>query len=100
MRNSVKYTRIAKQIWDDLQERFGKESALRAYELKRTLATMRQENHLVSSYFTMLRGMWDEIEFVSPSLTCTCNNCSCNLRRRLIESKEKERIYDFFDGAR
>lgn len=66
IRNSVKYATTAKQIWDDLQERFRKESAPRAYELKRILTNIRQEKHSISSYFTMMRGLWDEIESTSP----------------------------------
>ncbi|XP_071726907.1 uncharacterized protein [Rutidosis leptorrhynchoides] len=33
IKNSVKYALIAKDIWDDLKERFDKENAPRAYEL-------------------------------------------------------------------
>ena len=98
IRNSVKYAMTARQIWEDLQERFGKESAPRAYELKRTLTTIRQDNQSVSAYYTMMRGIWDEIDSVSPPPTCTCNNCSCNLGKRLMESKEKEHIYEFLMG--
>lgn len=98
IRNSVKYATTARQIWEDLQERFGKESAPRAYELKRTLTTIRQDNQSVSAYYTMMRGIWDEIDSVSPPPTCTCNNCSCNLGKRLMESKEKEHIYEFLMG--
>lgn len=39
IRVSVKYASTAEEIWSDLQERFGKESAPRAYELKQSLTT-------------------------------------------------------------
>ncbi|KAJ0616771.1 putative retrotransposon Copia-like protein [Helianthus annuus] len=37
IRNSVKYASTAEEMWKDLKERFGKQSAPRAYELKQTL---------------------------------------------------------------
>lgn len=61
IRNSVKYSNTAKEIWDDLEERFGKESAPRAYELKRTLTGLRQEKASVSTYYTKMKWIWDEI---------------------------------------
>ncbi|KAL6568701.1 hypothetical protein OROHE_004385 [Orobanche hederae] len=49
IRSSVKYARTAAEIWTDLEERFGKESAPRAYELKRTLTSTQQEGNTVST---------------------------------------------------
>lgn len=98
IRNNVKYATTAQEIWDDLEERFGKESAPRAYELKRELTTMRQDSASVSAYFTKMRSIWDKIQSVSPIPKCTCGKCTCNLGKRLMESKEKERIYEFLMG--
>lgn len=41
IKNSVKHTKTAHEIWSDLKERFGKESAPKAYELKRDLTLTR-----------------------------------------------------------
>nr|GEX88397.1 hypothetical protein [Tanacetum cinerariifolium] len=40
---SVKYANTSSDIWSDLKERFGKESAQRAYELKKKITATRQE---------------------------------------------------------
>lgn len=42
IRGSVKYANTASEIWEDFCERFGKESAPMAYELKNQLITTRQ----------------------------------------------------------
>ncbi|GJY33992.1 hypothetical protein Tco_0418461 [Tanacetum coccineum] len=42
IRISVKYASTATEIWNDLQERFGKESAPKAYELKQILTGTQQ----------------------------------------------------------
>lgn len=54
IRLSVKYANTASEIWSDLEERFGKEGAPRAYELKQPLTTTRQQGSFVSSYYMKL----------------------------------------------
>nr|GEV20163.1 putative Gag-polypeptide of LTR copia-type [Tanacetum cinerariifolium] len=49
IRNSVKYAKTAAEIWNDLKEMFGKESAPKAYELKQSLATTRQAGNLIGA---------------------------------------------------
>lgn len=57
IRNNVKFANTAKEVWDDLQERFGKESAPRAYILKHTLTALRQNKDFVSTYYTKMKGI-------------------------------------------
>ncbi|XP_023749414.1 uncharacterized protein LOC111897698 [Lactuca sativa] len=98
IRYSVKYASTSTEIWAYLKERFGKESAPRAYELKRTLAITYQDGASFSAYYTKMRSVWDEIQSVCPLPPCTCGKCSCNIGKRLTESKEKERLYEFLLG--
>ncbi|XP_022040326.1 uncharacterized protein LOC110942873 [Helianthus annuus] len=98
IRSSFKYTSTASEIWSDLKERFRKESALRAYELKNQITTTQQEGSSVSVYYTKLRALWDEIQSVFPIPRCTCNGCKCEIGKRLVEPQEKEKLYEFLMG--
>ncbi|KAF5784023.1 putative RNA-directed DNA polymerase [Helianthus annuus] len=98
IRVSVKYANSAREIWTDLQERFGKESAPRAYELKQLLVTTKQEGSSVSAYYTRLRTLWDEIGSVFSVPKCSCTGCTCGISKRMVESKDKERLYEFLLG--
>lgn len=55
IRSSFKYASTAAKMWADLKERFDKESAPHAYELKQTLNIMSQEGTTVSTYYTKVR---------------------------------------------
>lgn len=55
--NNVKYVVTARDIWIDLKERFGKENAPRAHELRRMMTTMQQEGMIVSAYYTKHRSI-------------------------------------------
>lgn len=98
IRSSVKYAKTAQEIWVDLEERFGKESAPRAHELRRALISTRQDKMTISTYYTKLRGLWDEIQSTSPTPKCTCGGCKCNLEKRISEERDKEKLYDFLMG--
>ncbi|KAJ0835083.1 putative retrotransposon Copia-like protein [Helianthus annuus] len=98
IRASVKYANTASEIWDDLKERFGKESAPSAYELKRSLHITRQDGGTVSAYYTRLRKIWDEINVVLSTPYCTCDGCKCDLGKKQVQNKEKERLYEFLMG--
>ncbi|XP_022014939.1 uncharacterized protein LOC110914459 [Helianthus annuus] len=95
IRSSVRYASAASEICPDLRERLGKASAPRAYELKQMLSTTQQSGISVSSYYTKLRGIWDEIESVLPAPRCTCDGCACGVGKKMTELKEKERLYEF-----
>lgn len=79
IRNNVKFANTYQEVWEDLEERLGKESASHAYELKWALMILRQDNAFVSTYFTKLRAIWDEMQIVLPIPRCTCGKCTCDL---------------------
>ncbi|GJR45493.1 LTR copia-type gag-polypeptide [Tanacetum coccineum] len=98
IRGSVKYATSASEIWKDLKERFGKESAPRAYELKQAISNTKQEGMTVSAYYTKLRGLWDEMKSFLPIPICKCKGCTCDIGKSLRELKEKEQLYEFLMG--
>ncbi|KAJ0457906.1 putative transcription factor interactor and regulator CCHC(Zn) family [Helianthus annuus] len=93
IRDSVKYATISSEIWSGLHERFGKESAPRGYELRQKIAATRQDGATVSTYYTRLRSLWDEATQSFPR--CSCNKCTCELSKKVIQHLEKERLYEF-----
>ncbi|GJZ80943.1 putative RNA-directed DNA polymerase [Tanacetum coccineum] len=98
IRDNVKYVGTTSEMWSDLQERFGKENALRAYELKLKIAATRQDGSSVSTYYTRLRALWDESQSIRSFPRCSCDGCSCELSEKIVEHVEKERLYEFLMG--
>lgn len=98
LKRSVKYAVTTLDIWLDLQERFERENVPRAYELRRTITTIKQDNMTISSYYMKLRAVWDEVQSINPLPSCTCQGCSCNITKEILKAREKERLYDFLMG--
>ncbi|GJU47119.1 hypothetical protein Tco_1204385 [Tanacetum coccineum] len=64
----------------------------RAYAIEKIRNVTRQDGVTVSAYFTKLRRIWDEINTVLLTPRCTCNGCKCEVGKKLVELKEKERL--------
>ncbi|CAH9145484.1 unnamed protein product [Cuscuta epithymum] len=97
LRQSVKF-KTAREIWVDLQERFEKESAPRAYELRCSLGAIRQDGQSISAYFSRLRRVWDEMVSINATPSCTCDGCSCNISKQIAKSRDRDQLYDFLMG--
>nr|GMD32850.1 Integrase, catalytic core [Ipomoea batatas] len=98
IRGSVRFAITARDIWRDLEERFGKESAPRAFEIRRAVTLLRQDKATVSTYYTKLKSLWDEMNCTAPLPMCNCQGCKCNLSKKYAELHEKEQLYDFLMG--
>ncbi|XP_054786851.1 uncharacterized protein LOC129302557 [Prosopis cineraria] len=98
VRISVRYAKSAREIWTDLEERFGKGNAPRVYELRRQVAMMRQDRSSAPTYYTKLKSLWDEIETIMPMPKCECGKCTCDIEKQLVEMKERDRLYEFLMG--
>ncbi|XP_076915788.1 uncharacterized protein LOC143575246 [Bidens hawaiensis] len=98
IRVSVKYANSAEDMWADLHERFVKDNAPRAYKLKRLLAMTKQDRSSVSAYYTRLKTLWNEIGTAFSVPKCSCAGCTCGMSKRLTESSNKERMYEFLLG--
>ncbi|XP_057544033.1 uncharacterized protein LOC130823430 [Amaranthus tricolor] len=93
---SVMYYNDARDIWKNLEDRFGQTSSSLLYSLQEDLSRTYQELHMsIAEYYTKVKGLWDEIDNVSPLATCTCINCSCNLTKQYLKDREDQRLIHF-----
>lgn len=83
VRRSVRCASTAREIWVDLEERFAKGNAPRIYKLQRAITLLIQEKNSVPAYFTKLKGLWDEIQSLSPWPKCSCEECKCDVQKRI-----------------
>ena len=71
----------AKEVWDHVHELFSKGNDARIYQLKQQIATMKQGDSSVTSFYTSLRTLWEELAFYQPLPTCSCGvmqRCKCD----------------------
>lgn len=88
------FLKSASEIWKDLDERFGYASMTHVYSLEQQLAELVQGTKYVSDFFTAIKPLWDSIDEVDPLPFCTCNNCTCNLTKRIFDRHQAYAIHD------
>ncbi|KAL2933347.1 Boron transporter 1 [Bienertia sinuspersici] len=58
--NGFMLVESAKQLWDEVKERYAQTSAPLLYQLKRDAAKIEQEDMTISEYYGKLKKYWDE----------------------------------------
>lgn len=93
---SIMYYLTAREIWQDLEDRFGQSSCSQLYVLQEELANLSHTGSMsIAEYFTKAKSLWDGLDNFSPIPTCTCDECSCNLTKRMLRLQQDHRIMHF-----
>ncbi|XP_035542105.1 uncharacterized protein LOC118344813 [Juglans regia] len=73
---SVAFVDDARVVWEELKDRFTQQNGPRIFQLKRSLANLRQDIYSISTYYGKLKTLWDEIAIYDPVPICTCGQLS------------------------
>ena len=92
---SVLFCKTAREIWVDLEERFGYPSMGQVYLLEQQQFDLIQGTKFVSDYFTKLKAIWDAQNDVDPNPHCTCNLCVCHINQRFQKKQQDRRLIQF-----
>ncbi|XP_019241196.1 PREDICTED: uncharacterized protein LOC109221186 [Nicotiana attenuata] len=95
--DSVIYSKTAKELWDSLEQRFGKSNGAKLYHLQKELTGLVQGNNDIAGYFTKLKRLWDELDALNVIICCSCV-CVCEGKAKLAKSLEDQRLIQFLMG--
>ncbi|XP_068662825.1 uncharacterized protein [Aristolochia californica] len=93
---SVIFAASAREIGLDLRDRFQQRNSPRIFQHKRELMNLRQDKDSVSTYFTKLKTIWEELCNYRPH--CSCGKCSCGDVTNLNDHHHMEYIMSFLMG--
>lgn len=95
--DSVIYTKTTKELWDSLENRFGKSNRAKLYHLQKEISSLIQENNDVAGYFTKLKRLWDELDSLNLNICCTCV-CTYEGKTKLSKSLEDQKLIQCLMG--
>ncbi|XP_019224500.1 PREDICTED: uncharacterized protein LOC109206163 [Nicotiana attenuata] len=90
---SVEYSELAKDIWNELDERYGKADGARLFELKKELSHISQGSLDIASYFNTIKQLWDEISSISVNHLSVCT-CGGNKK-----AEEEQKVLSILNGT-
>ncbi|XP_050281253.1 uncharacterized protein LOC126722142 [Quercus robur] len=68
---SIVYFKTTREVWLDLQYRYGQGNVPRILELRKEVSSLTQEYLSINAYYTKFKGLWDEF---SNYRTCICGH--------------------------
>ncbi|XP_019238463.1 PREDICTED: uncharacterized protein LOC109218541 [Nicotiana attenuata] len=95
--DSVIYSKTENELWDSLEQRFGRSNGAKLYHLQKELSGLVQGNNDIAGYFTKLKRLWDELDALNVVICCSCV-CTCEGKVKLTKSLEDQRLIQFLMG--
>ncbi|KAF7837340.1 uncharacterized protein G2W53_005822 [Senna tora] len=92
------YCRTTRELWDELEDRFGKACGPLLYQIQREVASTEQGLDSLVTYYGKLRKWWDELDRLKPTPRCTCGGCKCGINKRLEERESSNKLLQFLMG--
>ncbi|KAM3304356.1 hypothetical protein P3S67_015388 [Capsicum chacoense] len=65
--DSVIYSSPTKELWNDLEARFGQSSGAKLFQLQKKLSDLSQGTCDIATYYTKIKRLWDELDVWMPS---------------------------------
>nr|KYP74100.1 Retrovirus-related Pol polyprotein from transposon TNT 1-94 [Cajanus cajan] len=90
---SILFASTAQEIWHDLKTRFSKKNGSRIFQLRRQLMSLHQGMDDISTYYTKLKSIWEELSGYKPTFQCTCGGL-----QQLQSFTESEYVMSFLMG--
>ncbi|CAN1120211.1 hypothetical protein LINPERHAP2_LOCUS79, partial [Linum perenne] len=101
IRRSVMNHEVAKNLWDELKDRFGLGNAVRLANLQDEIHACKQGDDSVSQYYTNIKGLWEEYTQFSPIVPYTCapgNAALCPAVEAFKSKQETDYLIRFLRG--
>ncbi|XP_070020424.1 uncharacterized protein LOC142180931 [Nicotiana tabacum] len=83
----------AKKVWSDFKEKFDRCSLTRIYHLWTEIATLKQSIDSVTTYYSRMSDLWNELDVLAPKYLCDCEESKLSL-----ELQEQIRLLQFLMG--
>ena len=96
--NSVLWFDNCFLLWKDLKHRYHQGDIFRSTLLQEELYSIKQGDLSVTTYFTKLKSVWEELDSYLPIPDCSCNPiCNCGLEI-VCDYRHKEYVIRFLRG--
>ena len=95
--DSILFSNSSRQIWLDLEQRFGQADGTKFFQVKKDLYSISQGNNDIAAYFTEIKRLWDEHDSMITVPTCSCG-VNCATYKYDQKMKEKEQLIQLLVG--
>ncbi|KAM6550376.1 hypothetical protein CsatB_000184 [Cannabis sativa] len=94
---SIMFQDKAVDMWNELHDRFNHGDGTRIFELQTSISNLKQGDSNVTSYFTRLKSIWDELREFQSFSPCVCG-CTCGAMKKLQDCYNRDQTIQFLMG--
>ncbi|KAF7845046.1 uncharacterized protein G2W53_001951 [Senna tora] len=87
------FSSSARQLWLELEDKYGKGDRPRVFHLKKKLMTLKQNGATLDVYSNNLKKLWAEINCLQPR-----KKCSCDVNKLREEDDDSNDVMQFLSG--
>ncbi|XP_009763244.1 uncharacterized protein [Nicotiana sylvestris] len=77
--DSVEYVTDAFELWRELEDRYDQTNGTKLYQLQKEINDLSQGSLDITSYYTKMKKLWEELNTLIAKSHYTCN-CSCGAK--------------------
>nr|GFA41845.1 hypothetical protein [Tanacetum cinerariifolium] len=95
---SFLYAQSARDLWKELEERYGQSNGPLIYHVERELSKVSQGNSNMTAHFNKLKKVWDELHSLNEIPVCTCGKlreCTCGVTEKFFEIVTRSKLMQF-----
>ncbi|KAB1214069.1 hypothetical protein CJ030_MR5G017332 [Morella rubra] len=93
VKSSLIFVDDAREMWNELKDRYSQQNGPRILQLKKALASLLQEQDSVSVYYGKLKVLWDELANYDP-----IPECACGKLKTLLDRQQRDYVIQFLMG--
>ncbi|MCI00474.1 hypothetical protein A2U01_0021493, partial [Trifolium medium] len=94
---SILWMDNASEIWKELKDRFYQGDVFRISDIQEEICTLKQGDSTISSYYTKLKKLWQELDNFRPIPTCNCDE-TCTAITKIHHYKDSDQVIRFLKG--
>ncbi|GAU44717.1 hypothetical protein TSUD_400290 [Trifolium subterraneum] len=94
---SVLWMDNASEIWKELKDRFYQGDVFRISDIQEEICNLKQGDSSISSYYTKLKKLWQELDNFRPIPVCECD-ITCTAITKIHQYKDGDQVIHFLKG--
>ncbi|XP_069151090.1 uncharacterized protein [Solanum lycopersicum] len=97
LRDSLQYVNNAKELWEELEDRYDQTNGCKLYQLQKEINYLVQGTLDITGYYTKMKKLWEEMSAIDVNSQCSCV-CTCGGKVKLYKAEKDRRLIHFLMG--
>ena len=95
--DGVEYVSDSFELWKELEDRYDQMNGAKLYQVQRELNDLSQGILDITTYYTRMKRLWEELSTLHVKIQCSCN-CVCGAKENSYKAEQDRRLIQFLMG--